>query len=482
MRRICAISTLFILLLTACAHQPTWQEQYDLGMRYLSEGNYEEAVIAFTAAIEIDPKRAEAYVGRGNAYIGCGETEENLTAAQTDFEKAIKLDETIVEAYLGLADVYIRKENFDDALEVLQEGREKAGENEAVEQKIKEIENHIAEAEESSFPSDARRAYAQKVQELAMENEEFRFALVDLTENSIPELVVDLPGYYIGVFVYDGDKAVQQGENYWPYGAFGNLGYEYLPGKNVIRNYNNDYAGIVQYETYYTISENEISLLSNNQLSIHHFVDVNRNGYPDENEEYTDESFYFVDDNEVSEDIYASYQIKGDFEWLNGDKSVNEMMDLLRVGYDTVPPQGTSVESSQDLLSIAEMLGCVPDDLYNTFGAPIYGTPVNGEMFEGGEYYGYEGITFLINHETNTVCWIAAEPEVIKFNGSTFDQTRPGLIELLGEPESEGSYYDELDDENIYEMHYIFNGLDVIIQMEDIDSLANAVIISQSVV
>lgn len=48
--------------------KPTWQEQYDLGVRYLSEGNYEEAIIAFTAAIEIDPKQAPAYVGRGDAY------------------------------------------------------------------------------------------------------------------------------------------------------------------------------------------------------------------------------------------------------------------------------------------------------------------------------------------------------------------------------------------------------------------------------
>ena len=55
----------------------TWQEQYDLGIRYLSEGNYEEAIIAFTAAIEIDPNRAEAYVGRGDAYVGSGETEED---------------------------------------------------------------------------------------------------------------------------------------------------------------------------------------------------------------------------------------------------------------------------------------------------------------------------------------------------------------------------------------------------------------------
>ena len=61
-----------MLLLCACGKKSGtgWQEQYDLGVRYLSEGNYEEAVIAFTAAIEIDPKRPEAFLGRGSAYIG----------------------------------------------------------------------------------------------------------------------------------------------------------------------------------------------------------------------------------------------------------------------------------------------------------------------------------------------------------------------------------------------------------------------------
>lgn len=102
-----------ILLLTACgAKEPTWQEQYDLGVRYLSEGNYEEAIIAFTAAIEISPNRAEAYVGRGDAYIKSSETEENLAAAQADYEKAIELDGTLVDAYLGLADVYISQGNI----------------------------------------------------------------------------------------------------------------------------------------------------------------------------------------------------------------------------------------------------------------------------------------------------------------------------------------------------------------------------------
>lgn len=69
----------------------TWQEQYDLGLRYLSEGNYEEAIIAFTVAIEIDSKQVETYVGRGDAYVASGETEENLAAARADYEKAIEL-------------------------------------------------------------------------------------------------------------------------------------------------------------------------------------------------------------------------------------------------------------------------------------------------------------------------------------------------------------------------------------------------------
>ena len=74
------IPILCLLMLCSCGKSPAeqWQEQYDLGVRYLSEGNYEEAIIAFTAAIEIDPNRAEAYVSRGNAYAASGDTEENM--------------------------------------------------------------------------------------------------------------------------------------------------------------------------------------------------------------------------------------------------------------------------------------------------------------------------------------------------------------------------------------------------------------------
>ncbi len=73
------IAALLFLSLAACGAKDAWQEKYDLGMRYLNDGNYEEAVITFTAAIEIDPKRPEAYAGLANTYMAQGEFEKAAT-------------------------------------------------------------------------------------------------------------------------------------------------------------------------------------------------------------------------------------------------------------------------------------------------------------------------------------------------------------------------------------------------------------------
>ena len=145
MRRFIIILLILTLALGGCGHssQATWQDRYDLGVRYLSEGNYEEAVIAFTAAIEIDSKRPEAYVGRGDAYALSGDTEDNLAAALSDYEAAIALDESLPGAWLGLADVYIRLGEYEKAYEVLKEGKEKCGGNQEITNKIMEIESGV---------------------------------------------------------------------------------------------------------------------------------------------------------------------------------------------------------------------------------------------------------------------------------------------------------------------------------------------------
>lgn len=84
-----------VFLLAACGQmeETTWQEQYDLGVRCLREGNYEEAIIAFTAAIEIDAKRPEAYLKAAEAYEGMGDRD----AARAILEKGYQAtgDETL---------------------------------------------------------------------------------------------------------------------------------------------------------------------------------------------------------------------------------------------------------------------------------------------------------------------------------------------------------------------------------------------------
>lgn len=92
----CAFLTIILLLtLAACQKAPEiepvdeaidWQTQYDLGVRYLSEENYEEAILAFEAAIEIDPKNADAYRKLAEAYEKTGDEDAALRTLETGAE------------------------------------------------------------------------------------------------------------------------------------------------------------------------------------------------------------------------------------------------------------------------------------------------------------------------------------------------------------------------------------------------------------
>ncbi len=140
MKRVFAgiIAILLMASICACGEKaPTWQEQYDLGVRYLEEGNYEEAVIAFTAAIEIDPKQAPAYAGRGDVYIKLAESQngtEETEASKANYERAlddylvaIELDGTIVELYQKAAASSLALGDYDTAISILNQGNVKTG-------------------------------------------------------------------------------------------------------------------------------------------------------------------------------------------------------------------------------------------------------------------------------------------------------------------------------------------------------------------
>lgn len=104
MKRLIGWCLAFALLwgLAACggAAPGAWQEQYDLGLRYLSEGRYEEAVLAFTEAIKIDPRRTEAYQKAVEGYEALGD----LDGARALLAEALERqeDEALRQLYLRL--------------------------------------------------------------------------------------------------------------------------------------------------------------------------------------------------------------------------------------------------------------------------------------------------------------------------------------------------------------------------------------------
>lgn len=91
-----------MLAFTGCASKAeSYQDKYDLGVKYVSEGNYEEAILALNAAIEIDPKQ--------------------------------------VDAYLTLADIYIQQNNTDAAVAVIEQGLAALGSDESLSNKLEEL-------------------------------------------------------------------------------------------------------------------------------------------------------------------------------------------------------------------------------------------------------------------------------------------------------------------------------------------------------
>lgn len=175
----------------------------------------------------------------------------------------------------------------------------------------------------------AKAAYADVVRELASETEGLTFDLIDLTGSDVPELLAGMDGYYVSVYMWANGEAVPVIE-YWPYGAMGNAGYEYLPGQNIIRNFNSDLAGAIVYETYMTIDgDYGVIPIWSESLSSWYFLDQNGNYMIDEDEPILDEPMRYYGGTAITQEQYAGYQFPGDYQWMIGSKSADEILELL---------------------------------------------------------------------------------------------------------------------------------------------------------
>lgn len=128
-----------------------YQRQIRLGYKLLEQGNYEEAILAFDKAIEIDVKRAKAYIGKADVYVTrCDENtlEETKKVLETGYAQHYD-DEAFVDAILRLADELYVKEQRKWAVELLNFGYELTND-----ERIKERKNQIIDELSEFFLSE----------------------------------------------------------------------------------------------------------------------------------------------------------------------------------------------------------------------------------------------------------------------------------------------------------------------------------------
>lgn len=85
---LCIVFAVSMILITGKSNrQKQWEEQLNLGNRYLMEQDYESALVAFNKLIEIDPKNAEGYLKVAEAYVGLKDYENAVEILNKGYQE-----------------------------------------------------------------------------------------------------------------------------------------------------------------------------------------------------------------------------------------------------------------------------------------------------------------------------------------------------------------------------------------------------------
>lgn len=177
------------------------------------------------------------------------------------------------------------------------------------------------EITESVEASDYKTAYLDVINS-AEDSDTLKYNLIHIDDNDIPELVIGHNGFYVNLYTY-ADGKVYTLMDHWSYGAMGNAGYEYVPKMNSIRNYNSDYAGLIGFTAYCSITA-EHTLEATTIIETRLYEDTNGDGIPQDEEYIPDYQVYFIDGEEISYDEAVSYDA-GKYEFIGGELALDEI-------------------------------------------------------------------------------------------------------------------------------------------------------------
>lgn len=246
------------------------------------------------------------------AFISCGQEKADSSSHISDNDEAVFTSEAATDA-------------------ATEEAAEAETTTEAVTEEITEApteavteaaaEAPTEEPTEAVEVSDYKTAYLELINTVE-DSDTLTYDLIYLDDDDIPELVTGHNGFYVNLYTY-ADGKVHTLMDRWSYGAMGNAGYEYVPKMNSVRNYNSDYAGLVGFTAYCSITA-EHTLEATTVIETRLYEDTNGDGIPQDEEYIPDYQVYFIDGEEISYDEAVSYDA-GKYEFIGGELTLDEI-------------------------------------------------------------------------------------------------------------------------------------------------------------
>lgn len=287
-----------------------------------------------------------------------------------------------------------------------------------------EVTEETTETTVSSISYDYEAAYIQTINDYVANytaDQELLFNLIRFDDSGIPALTITCQYYNVSMYIYR-DGAVHQVIDRWGYGAFGINGYEYALEQGVIYYSDADYAGALRYDNYLTLTENyEFESICGDLHSQYFEGEV-------PGDTYLDTPLYYVDGQQVSEEVYLTYGVDGDFFSLIGDYTYDEIMAFLTT--ETIPTVSTYEVVMQDVtweeantlaVSRGGHLATINTDgeYYQILSAIMYSSDINGVYYVGGSCVDGQYVWTADNSmQPISEHWRSGEPS---YSGSTED-------------------------------------------------------------
>jgi tetratricopeptide (TPR) repeat protein len=152
------------------------ESQLEAANKYITDGDYEKAILAFEKVLKIDENNIEARMGLAEVYVITDEIEKAIKY----LEEVIEIDDEYVDAYIELGRILIEEGRLEEANKLLEKGLEKTG-NEQIKALLESINGVDAETDtgENSLEEDSIDVEASEIGEIPLDDPEKIISFID---------------------------------------------------------------------------------------------------------------------------------------------------------------------------------------------------------------------------------------------------------------------------------------------------------------